>query len=118
MPRRPWEPIITDMATARIRKHVKARLFIAEWIEFRGLSDEKVANRIGVARETIWKWRTQPQRLDPNKLAALAEALDIEPQELWFPPSRPSLDAMVRDAPDDLHATAADIVRRLVGRAS
>jgi transcriptional regulator with XRE-family HTH domain len=109
--------MIASMVT-HIRKTARARLFIAEWIEHRGLSDEKIANRIGVARETVWKWRNQPRRLDPDKLAALALALDIEPEELWRPPHRVSLDALVKDAPDDLHATAADIVRRLVGRAS
>lgn len=104
------------MAT-RIGQRRRAHLYIDEWMEKRGLSDEKLADRVGVARETVWRWRNQQHRLNPDKIAVLAEALDIEPQELWRPPSRPSLDAIMKDASDDLHETAADIVARLVKRA-
>lgn len=83
---------------------------------YRGLSDEKLAGRLGVARETVTRWRGQQHRLNPGKIAAIANALDCEPEELWSPPDRPSLDAMVKDADDDLRNTAADIVRRLVAR--
>lgn len=82
----------------------------------RGLSDEQVAGRLEVARETVTRYRGQQHRLNPDKIAAIAAALDCEPEDLWRPPDRPSLDAMVKDAPADLQATAADIVRRLVGR--
>lgn len=85
-------------------------------MEERGLSDEKIAGRIGVARETVTRWRGQQHRLNPDKIAALASALDLEPEELWRPPSRPSLDALMKDASEELHSTAADIVRRLVRR--
>lgn len=83
-------------------------------MEHRGLSDEKLANRLGVARETVTRWRGQQHRLNPDKIAAIANALDCEPEDLWRPPSRPSLDAMVKNATADMQATAADIVRRLV----
>jgi transcriptional regulator with XRE-family HTH domain len=102
----------------RIGSGRRAHLYIEEWIKFRGLSDETVGNRLGRARETIWRWRTEQHRLNPEKLAELASALDIEPQDFYRPPSRPSIDALVEDAPDDLRNTALDIVRRLVGRKS
>jgi DNA-binding Xre family transcriptional regulator len=104
----------TAMVT-KIRKSVRGHLYIEEWMEFRGLSDEKLANRIGVARETVTRWRGQQHRLNPGKMAAIASALDCEPEELWRPPERPSLDAMVKNATEELQNTAADIVRRLVG---
>lgn len=104
------------MATTRIGQRRKAHLYVKEWMDHRGLSDEAVANRLGVARETIWRWRTEQHRLNPEKLAALASALSMEPEELFRPPSQPSLDAIVKDAPEELRNTAADIVRRLVGR--
>lgn len=85
-------------------------------MEFRGLSDEKVASRLGIDRTTVWKWRTQPRRLTRDKIASLAVILDIEPMELYRPPSRPSLDAMVANAPPEVQEMAVDIVRRLVGR--
>ena len=96
----------------------RAHLYIKEWMDHREMSDERVASRLGVARETVWKWRTQPTRLNPGKLQALAAVLGIEPPDFYRPPSRPSLDAMVAEAPDDVQAMAVDIVRRLVRRGS
>lgn len=102
----------------RIGQRRRVHLYVKEWMDARGLSDEKLGNRLGVARETVWRWRTEQHRLNPEKLAQLASALDIEPQDFYRPPTRPSLDAIVEDAPDDLRNTAVDIVRRLVGRNS
>lgn len=104
------------MATTRIRRGARAHLYIDEWMEDRGLNDEKVANRLGVTRQTIWKWRKEQHRLDPGKIAQLATALDCEPYELWRPPGLTSLDAIVADAPEEVRNTAADIVRRLVSK--
>jgi transcriptional regulator with XRE-family HTH domain len=105
----------TVMVT-RIRRGGRQHLYIEEWMAERGLSDERLAGRLGVARETVTRWRGQQHRLNPDKIAALASALDMEPQELWHPPGRPSLDALVKHSPDDLVIDAADIVRRLVSR--
>lgn len=96
--------------------HLQDHLFIKEWMEVRGISDEQLAGILGVARETIWKWRKQQHRLNPRKIATIAAALDIKPEQLWRPPSEPSLDAIVSGAPDEVRATAADIVKRLVRR--
>lgn len=99
-------------------KRLRRRLYIDEWMAERNLSDEKLGQRLGVARQTVFRWRREQWRLDTEKQILLAEALGIEPEELWRPPSRPSLDAIVKNAPEELQATAADIVRRLVGKAS
>src|SRR6185295_5294224 len=83
-------------------------LYIEEWMAQRGLNDEKVANRLSVARETVTRWRGQQHRLNPEKIAALAAALDLEPEELWRPPSRPSVDALLKNAPDEVVKRAAE----------
>ena len=105
----------TVMVT-RIRKGARRHLYIEEWMAYRGLSDEKLANRLEVARETVTRWRGQQHRLNPDKIAAIASALDCEPEELWHPPSRPSLDALVKDRPDLEVAQAAAMLKLWVGR--
>ena len=87
-------------------------------MEARDLSDEKMAGRIGVARETVTRWRKQQHRLNPNKIAAIAEALDLNPADLWQPPqpNRPSVDALMRDAPDELVKQAAEMAAILLRR--
>ena len=102
----------------RIRRGARPHLYLTAWRELRGLSVEQLAGRLDVARETVWRWETDQDRLNPSKMAAVAHALDIAPEDLWRRPERPSLDAITRDSPDDIHNTAIDIVRRLARRAS
>lgn len=105
------EANITNMATKR------AQLRITEWFKYRGVNDEKVGELIGVDRATIFRWRKEQHRLNPDKIAALAKALDVEPEELWRHPDRRSLDALVKDAPDNVASMAFDIVKRMAGGA-
>jgi transcriptional regulator with XRE-family HTH domain len=104
------------MATTIYGKR-RGHLFVAEWMEHRELSDEKLANRLGVDRVTVTRWRNQQHRLNPDKIAAIAVALDVDCAQLFRPPpptAPPSIDALLRDAPTELQDTAADIVKRLV----
>lgn len=117
-----WEGYCTAMVTksrksvTTIRKSTHKHLYIEEWMDRRGLNDESLANRIGVARATVTRWRKQQHRLNPGKIAAIAAALDLEPSALWHPSHRPSLDAMVQNAPDALVNDAAEMVRLFVAR--
>lgn len=105
--------MVTRIGQRRLR-----RLFIKEWMDAKEVSDEKAANRIGVARETVYRWRVEQHRLNPEKIALLASALDIQPEEFYRQPGRRSLDALVKDAPPEIQDMAVDILERLVKRAS
>lgn len=103
---------IANMVTKR-RQH----LFIDEWFADRGLNDEKVGKILKRDRATVFRWRKEQHRLNPDKIAELASALDLEPSELWRPPARgPSLDVMVKDAAPETQSMIADIVRRMAGK--
>lgn len=105
----------------------KRHLYIAEWRDERGLSQEQLGARIeledaqgkwnrGVGKNTVSRWEIDQRRLNPYKIAAIAEALDLEQEDLYRSPSRPSLDAIVKNESDELLSTAIDIVRRLTQR--
>lgn len=113
---RPSKKALHD-AAIQIRRGARPHLYVTEWFEQRGVNDEKVGDRIGVDRATIFRWRKEQHRLNPDKIAALAKALDLEPEDLWRPPARPSLDALIKDAPDDVVSMAFDIVKRMAGGA-
>ena len=108
---------ITGMVT-KIGGKRRQHLYVSEWRESKGLTVERVGERLGVDRVTVWRWETQQNRLNPEKLAALAHAIGCEPEDFWRPPERPSLDALVKQAPDDLYRTAYDVVSRLTKQAS
>jgi transcriptional regulator with XRE-family HTH domain len=102
----------------------KGPLYVKEWRVYRGLSLEALGAKIeldgktGVEKNTVWRWETDQKRLDPFKIAAIARALDLEPEDLWRPPPTRSIDGMIADQPDDVKATVADIVARLIKPAS
>jgi transcriptional regulator with XRE-family HTH domain len=98
----------------KIHGRRRGHLFIQERMEACGLSDEKLAGRLGVARETVTRWRNQQHRLNPEKIAAIADALGLEPEELWRPPARPSVDAALKGASDDMVQRAAEMVAILL----
>lgn len=100
----------------RIHKTVPRRLFLKEWREHVGLSVEQLAGRLEIERESVYRWEREPRRVNPDKQAAYAAALGIDPADLWRLPTRPSLDALVRGQPDALQDMAADIVQRLIAR--
>jgi transcriptional regulator with XRE-family HTH domain len=108
--------MVSVMVTPRIRRGAKLHLYIQEWMEHRGLTPPKLAARIGVERQTVNRWMKEQSRLRPDKIAAIARALDMEPEELNRPPSRPSLDAILKDASDDDVKEAAKMIEIFANR--
>ena len=107
------------MATDRIRKGVKPHLYIKEWMEHLGISDDEMAGRIGVAsRTTVWKRYREQHRLDLGKIQQFADALGISRSQLNYPPGIQSLDAIAENATPDQRARAADVLRRMLSKAS
>ena len=76
------------------------RLYLTEHMERRGLTDDRLAGRLDVARETVTRWRKYQNRLNAPKIAQIAAAMEMEPWELWQHPDRPSVDALLSDASD------------------
>lgn len=108
--------IVTGMVT-RIHKHVPRRLYLRENRKAKGLSAETVAGRMDMERESLLRLEREPRRCNSEKQAQYAAAIQVEPEDLWRPPGRPSLDGMVQSAPVDVQQMAFDIVQRLIRRA-
>jgi DNA-binding Xre family transcriptional regulator len=98
---------------AAIRKGAKPHLYIREWIEHRDISVIQLAGRLGVDRSAVYKWLSGDRRLETGTVAHIAEALGCLPQDLWRPPSRPSLDALLADQPDSMVSKAAEMIEIL-----
>lgn len=90
--------------------------FIKEWMDERGISDDEMGEKMGVARETVYRRRTEQKRLSPSKVAEFAYHLGIEVSELQYRPGVPSLDALARDASIEQRKMAADIIQRLMSK--
>jgi transcriptional regulator with XRE-family HTH domain len=102
----------------RIRKSAKGHLYVEEWLEHLGISDDALAGRLNIARTSVWRWKNEQHRLSPGKIQQLADALGIKPVQLWSLPTRPSLDALLDDATDEVRQQAAEMLKILVRRSS
>jgi transcriptional regulator with XRE-family HTH domain len=68
----------------RVKSRLKERRrhFIKEWRKSRGLTQEQLAERIGVAVSTISQLETGKQGYSQPTLEAIADALGCEPADL------------------------------------
>lgn len=92
----------------------RRKLYMKEWMEFLNVSDRDLASRLDTSETTVFRWYDQPRRLDPDKIIQVAEALFIEPADLFRPPGRPSIDGMLREASEKQHEDTADFVKRYI----
>lgn len=60
---------------------------LAAWREVKGLSQEQVANILGVNKSTIHRWETGKRTMDLSDLARLSEVYGVEPVALLLSPS-------------------------------
>ena len=95
----------------RIGPKKPLQLYIAEWRDSRGLTQQVLADRLGTSDVTISRWETAKRRPDLNAQAAIAEALGIEPEDLLRHPSQPSADALLRGQPAEVWSQAIDIIK-------
>src|SRR5882757_5011597 len=98
---------------ARIGPTRTRRIFLLEWREKRGLTQKALGDILGVADLTVSRWERSTSLLNTNVMAALAEALDIEPQDLYRHPDQPSADALLRGQPPEVYDQAMAIIRTI-----
>ena len=63
-------------------KKRKQRQFIREWRKFRNLTQERLADRMGISRGYVSQVEKGKRRYDQHFLEAAAEALSCEPADL------------------------------------
>jgi transcriptional regulator with XRE-family HTH domain len=74
-----------------LMKKRKQRQFIREWRKFRGLTQERLADRMGITRGYVSQVEKGLRRYDQHFLEAAAEALNCEPADLIMrDPTKPA----------------------------
>ena len=81
-------------------------------------TDETLGEVMGKSRTTVWRWRTEQNRLNPKKIFALAKAIGCEPEDFWRMPGRPSLDSVAKDASDEAVQKAVEILKIILKTAA
>ena len=97
----------------RIGPKKPVRLYLAEWRDLRGLSQEQLANRIGSTKSSISRWETGERDITLGALSAIAEALDCDALDLYRDPARPSADALLQHMDDRMRRQAFRLIEAL-----
>lgn len=97
----------------RIYSKRPPRLFLAEWREAKGLTQEALAGRLETTNATISRWERGERRPDLDAQAALAEALGVELIDLFRHPDTPSADALLRDQPPEIREQAIKLIQAI-----
>lgn len=100
----------------RIGPKQPRRNFLAKWRLKRELTQEQLADRVGTHKAQVSNWENNKRAMSFAVQSALAEALDIEPSDLFRDPDRPSADELLRDASPETVKEAIEIIRVLVSR--
>jgi DNA-binding XRE family transcriptional regulator len=114
--RAPRTGSVTGMVT-RIHKHAKRRLYLREHREAKGIDAPRMAERLGIERESLYRLEREWDRCAPSKQLQYADALDIDVEDLWWPPGQkpvPILDRIVEAESEETKELARDILTRLV----
>ncbi len=80
----------------------------------RGLSQQQLADRLDTSKGQISRWESGGRAMSGDVIAALADALSIDPGDLFRDPSAPSIDALLARAPAHVRETAAELVKALL----
>lgn len=92
-------------------------VFLAEHMADAGIGDQELADKIGADRVTVTRYRSHQSRINLPKLDQIARALGRKPEALFAPPApptRPSLDARLTEAPDTLVQRASAMLDLLL----
>jgi DNA-binding transcriptional regulator YiaG len=105
---------VADLAMPRrLSPHRQPRLYIAEWRVKRGLSRQRLADRLGTTNMTVSRWERGSVLVNTDVMAALADVLSIEPEDLFRHPDQPSADALLRDAAPEVRDQAIAVIEAL-----
>lgn len=98
---------------ARIRKHTPPRLYLREWRNHVGLTQEQLADRLDTYKGQISNYENGKRDLDSGVQASIAEALGIDVPDLYRSPDRPSADALLRDEPADFRDEVIGMIQAM-----
>lgn len=105
-----------------IRQKRPPKVYIREWLTFRDVTQERLAERMDIAKGTLSKLVNGKMDWTPAYLAHAAEALSIDFHDLFRDPKRVTPHDLLRQAilevPDDRADDVINVIRALTKKAS
>lgn len=100
-------------------RNARPPLFLREWRENRGLTQQQLADRLDTTAATVSRIESGKRDYTGDFLWACAYALNCHASDLLSrPPTQPSLDALTRDAPEKLREKLQLVVKTILDSAA
>ena len=99
----------------RIGPRRPRKIYLAEWREELGLTQEQLAQRLGKTAMTVSRWERNETQMNKATMDAVAEALkgSMEGEDLYYHPDRPSPNMLLRDQPPDIVDQAIKLIKAI-----
>lgn len=97
----------------RHKQRRPARVFLKEWLDYRGLTAEQLAGRLDTSKSVVSKLMNGRQRYNQDWLEAIAYALDCEVPELYRPPNAPTANELLAQMTPEARETAMGVLLNL-----
>ena len=94
----------------RIGARRPRQLFLGEWREKRGLTQQQLADRVGTTKESVSRGENGKRQMNVAILAEMADALGIDVPDLFFSPDKPSPSELLRAMPRETVQAAEDFL--------
>ena len=101
------------MAKDRIGPRKPHRHFIREWLKAKGITQEKLADRLGISQGTVSKALKSKTILTEEYLVGIADALDVEVADLFRDPASPTREELLRGLTDTEKLTVIRMIEAL-----
>jgi len=105
----------------RIGPKNPVRHYLKEWREYRSLTQQQLADRLPegsdgklTGKDQISRWESGKRGMTMDVQAALAEALQISPGDLFRDPMQPSADELLRKATPEQRRTALEVISAIM----
>jgi transcriptional regulator with XRE-family HTH domain len=91
------------------------KIYMAEYRLKYGLTQEQLAARLDTRAMTISRWERQATTMTTGTLEAVAKALDgnLEPEDLYYHPDKPSPNQLMRGLPPEVVEGAMRMIMAL-----
>lgn len=100
---------------SRIRPKRPRKIYLAEHREAAGFSQKSLgeALRPKVSDMTVSRWENGKTLMSTEVMAAVAEVIGIEPEDLYYPPGVRTANAILRGQPEAIRQQAIGVLEAL-----
>lgn len=98
----------------RIGAKKPERHFLREWREYKGLTQQQLANRLDTGKDQVSRFENYKRRMTLDAASAFASALGIDTLAIFRDPAQPSADELLRNATPEQRRQAFAILETLL----